>query len=372
MSFRKKISKSYANYKGYSLNKKVVVIESDDWGSIRSLNEGVVKKAMNKGFRLDNKFACYDGLERTTDLEHLFETLSSVKDREDNPAVITALTLTGNPDFDKINLSHGVYEFQELEKTYNYYNEPKLLDFWKKEGINKNLLFPQFHGREHLHPDHWLHVLKEGNGPERFAFENKSIFGLSYASRDNEFLAALEYRSEKEKLIIEERTIDGLALFEKIFGFRSVSFCPPQSIFGPHMHNLLVNNGVRYCQSGQHFEPTPPALMKKNYFWGQSSKECVDLKFWRRNCTFEPYNNLDKDHINSCLKDISIAFRFGKPAVINSHRINYTSRINPRIRDFSLVSLKRLLERILVIWPDVLFINSAQLAAKLDMNLIKS
>jgi hypothetical protein len=48
--------------------------------------------------------------------------------------------------------------------------------------------------------------------------------------------------------------------------------------------------------------------------------------------------------------------------VINSHRINYTSRINKKIRDFTLRELERLLVSILKKWPNVEFVNSSELA----------
>ena len=56
-----------------------------------------------------------------------------------------------------------------------------------------------------------------------------------------------------------------------------------------------------------------------------------------------------------------MAFRWGKPAVINSHRVNYSSGIFEENRDNSLRLLDALLKAIIKKWPEVEFMNSQQL-----------
>jgi hypothetical protein len=85
------------------------------------------------------------------------------------------------------------------------------------------------------------------------------------------------------------------------------------------------------------------------------------MKYWRRNCTFEPYKNLGSE-VENCIKEMEIAFRWNKPAVINSHRINFTSRITTKLRDKTLSDLEVLIIKILKKWPDVEFVNSSELA----------
>ena len=62
------------------------------------------------------------------------------------------------------------------------------------------------------------------------------------------------------------------------------------------------------------------------------------------------------------MKQMEIAFRWGKPAVINSHRINFTSRLKSDLRDRTLTDLNNMFSRMLKKWPDIEFVNSAQLA----------
>ena len=83
---------------------------------------------------------------------------------------------------------------------------------------------------------------------------------------------------------------------------------------------------------------------------------------WRRNCLFEPSRNQNFDWVGKCLSEIEIAFRWGKPAVISAHRENFIGSIFEENRLQSLEKLELLLTKVFQKWPNVQFINSAQLA----------
>lgn len=361
MNLKTQLAKNYINFRGWKTNRKIVVIESDDWGSIRIASKDALKKISKLAPQaLISKFTQLDGLEKTQDLELLFEVLSKFRDSQGNHPVITALALTSNPDFQKIKDSNFEFHSELITETYNKYGENKLFEFWKKEGITNNLLYPQFHGKEHLHPERYLERIANINDIEHRAFLNNSIIGGGLGrSRSHNFMAAFEYHNEQDKRYIEKRTAEGLEEFETLFGFKSKSFCPSQSIYGEHIYDVLKCHGVEAIQAGQQFIPEKLSLKKTNHYWGDTTPN--GLIFWRRNCTFEIYNGNQFDHVDQCLKEIEIAFRWGKPAVINSHRINFTSRINSIIRDKTLLDLENLFKVILNKWPDVEFMNSQQL-----------
>jgi len=95
------------------------------------------------------------------------------------------------------------------------------------------------------------------------------------------------------------------------------------------------------------------------FHWlGQKNK--YSQRFITRNCFFEP-SEKSKDWVDSCLKDIEIAFRWYKPAVISSHRVNYIGALNKSNRDNGLTQLKQLLRSMLKKWPEVEFMTSDQL-----------
>jgi hypothetical protein len=359
LTLRDKIAKNYINFRGWKTNRKIVVIESDDWGSVRMAGKNAWETLSQKYPQVQNhKFLKYDGLEKKEDLEHLFELLSKFEDFKNHSPVITALALTSNPDFTKI-AETNIYHSESIKDTYNNNGDAELFNFWVNNGIKKNLLYPQFHGKEHLFPERYLPRALDSNDIEHDAFVNKCIFGIDNTTRKKNFLAALEFQNETEKKNIEKRTADGLNEFKDLFGFNSKSFCPSQSVYGDHIFTVLKANGVAAIQAGQQFSPDDLQLKKINHNWGDKTSN--GLLFWRRNCTFEPYKSDSFDHVNKCLSEIEIAFRWGKPAVINSHRINLTSRLRTDLRDRTFTDIERLLRSILKKWPNVEFVNSAEL-----------
>lgn len=320
------------------------------------------------GFRLqDSLFTSMDGLERTSDIENLFGVLSKFKDHQGNFACFTALCLLANPDFEKIeNNGFRSYFYEPIKKTYLNYGEAELLSLWKKQGIPSNLMYPQFHGREHLNYSRWLKQVKQNGTQERVGFDHKSVLGIRSSGKlpENNFMAAFEGVSEGEQKDINSAIIDGLDLFKSTFGFASKSAMPSQSIITEESKKVLKAEGVDYLQCGQHFKPDQNGLKKVDLWWGHT--DTYGLRYWRRNCSFEPYKGETTDHINDCLNEIKIAFQMSKPAVISTHRINFTSRVDPLLRDKSLKLLEKLLKEIQKKWPDALFINSAQLGNIID------
>lgn len=363
MNIKTKLAKNYINFRGWKTNRKIVVIESDDWGSIRMPSKQIVDELKKKYPLSNNKFTELDGLERTTDLTELFSLLKKHKDKNNNHPVITACSLVANPDFKKIEESQFTnYYYETIEDTYNDYGESELIALWKDKGIKENLLYPQFHGREHINHFKWLNVLQSGNQMELEAFEKRSLLGLSGSLTTSKelYMAAFEAHSQFEKELVLKATIDGLEKFKEIFGFNSISFVPSQSKQFEEINQTLVKNGVLFSQAGQYFTPKGDGNFKKvDRFWGDKDK--YGMIFWRRNCNFEPFKD-NSNEIEKCLSEIEIAFRWGKPAVISSHRINFTSRIDKIHRDKCLDKFDQLLTRITKKYPDVEFLNSAQLA----------
>jgi hypothetical protein len=65
--------------------------------------------------------------------------------------------------------------------------------------------------------------------------------------------------------------------------------------------------------------------------------------------------------VEDCLKEIEIAFKWKKPAVISTHRVNFISGIVPNNSTKGLRELKRLLQTVMTKWPEVEFMTSAEL-----------
>jgi hypothetical protein len=66
------------------------------------------------------------------------------------------------------------------------------------------------------------------------------------------------------------------------------------------------------------------------------------------------------------MKQIETAFRWNKPAIISSHRVNYCGHIDPNNREIGLSALKNLLDQIVNKWPDVEFMAADELLENLE------
>jgi hypothetical protein len=99
------ISSNLINYKGWKTNKKIVVFESDDWGSVRMPSVETYKTLKQNGIQVDKSPYCkFDSLASEYDLDYLFSTLLKYKDNKGNSPIITANTVIANPDFEKIKI----------------------------------------------------------------------------------------------------------------------------------------------------------------------------------------------------------------------------------------------------------------------------
>ena len=99
---------------------------------------------------------------------------------------------------------------------------------------------------------------------------------------------------------------------------------------------------------------------KTFHYLGQTNKH--HQKYLMRNCFFEP-SLKGFDWIASCLNDIDSAFRWHKPAVISTHRVNFIGALHSTNRDNGLKQLKQLLSILVKKYPEIEFMDSAQLGS---------
>ena len=109
--------------------------------------------------------------------------------------------------------------------------------------------------------------------------------------------------------------------------------------------------------------PIPGKAFKKKYrYTGQ--KNIDNQCYFVRNGLFEPSVMPNVDWVSKCMQSIAIAFKWGKPAIISTHRINFAGRLSSEQRDKNLKMLEQLLFEIHKKWPEVNFTDSASLLQK--------
>lgn len=358
------LKKHIINSKGKKVSDRILIIESDDWGSIRIPNKRVQEYLVQQNLiNLNDPFSRYDCLESAQDIEYLYEVLSGHKDSLGNNPVITMNMIMANPDFEKIKINKfEKYYFEEFTKTYEKYYPNQNTFYSICKGIENNLIHPQFHAREHLNTLQWL--LRLQNQDERFlkAFEVGcfAIEDLQVSNHRANLMASYDYQSVEELEFIKFGIEQGLQMFESIFGFSSKTSIAPCYVWNNSIENKLHECGIKGIQSSYIQQKNSNGRFER--IWHKSGEEnkCRQ-KYFVRNVTYEPALNNRVNWVKKAMESIEIAFLWRKPAIVSSHRINYVGSISENNRIKSLEQLDDLLNKIIKKWPDVVFINSEQL-----------
>lgn len=372
MNLINSIKNNISNLPGWSTNRKIIVIESDDWGSIRMPSRSVYNKLLDAGLNLNGgdglRYSLYDSLEAQSDLELLFEVLDSCRDFNNASAVFTAISVVANPDFEKIRESdYQEYYYEPFTETLKKYNSREITyELWK-EGISNHIFIPQFHGREHLNVPAWMRALRENDYETKLAFNMGMWSFVPKSSNLNgiEYEAAFQMSEVSDLEIHKKILMDGLNLFEEVFGYKAEYFVPPNGHINNKLNLICWEKGIKYRSVSKiQKEVVGYGQTRKKIHWlGQ--KETNGIRYITRNCFFEP-SQQGIDWIDSCLNGIKTAFRWNKPAIISTHRVNYIGIHDPLNRGNGLKELKQLLKTIKRYWGNVEFLTTDQLGSLIN------
>jgi len=372
------LARHLTNMPGWRTKRKILVIESDDWGSIRMPSREVYEKCLRFGYRVDKiSYEKYDSLLSGNDLELLFDLLGNFKDRKGNHPIITANCVVANPDFIRIERDNFKnYYYELITETFKSYPAHSTnFRIWQ-EGIEKKIFYPQYHAREHLNVSFFMNALLKGDRDAHFGFSNRmpGCITIGDAITGNHYVEPTRYGSLQDKEQKLAIFLEGLDIFEKLFGFRSVTIIPPNYIWSPDFNSAVFARGVKVFQGIRKFcEPVPGGKNRyHSHYFGK--KNNLGQIYLVRNVIFEPsmFSLGITDPVDRCLSDINIAFKLNKPAVVTSHRINYVGFIHEYNRDKSLRMLRNILTTALVKWPEIEFMTSAELGilikSEIDLN----
>lgn len=362
MQIKEYLSRLHTNLSGKKVKDKIIVIESDDWGGIRIPSKSVRDKLDKQGIPLSKyPYTRYDGLETSEDIDALANVLSRHQDAGGRSPCLTMNYVLQNPDFKAIAKDDfSKYYGESIEDTYrNYTASDHVLNKVKQASLD-NLFLPQYHGREHVNVTCWLEVLKKDHRVFKLAFNNK-FFGLGRgAVPDVNFNIQATYDTIDTQYALESlRT--GATLFQKIFGYQSKSFIANNFVWSDHWNGELKKLGVSHFQ-GMKYQLLPKSMndtKRKRMLHYNGELNSYSQLYTVRNCEFEPsVSGLGHE---KALNEIRQAFVLGQPAIISSHRVNFTSRIDQKQRDLNLSKLDHLLKKAIRRWPDVIFMSSEEL-----------
>ena len=361
------------NLPGWRTRRKLVVFAVDDYANVRLASPIARDRLTAAGVPLSGRFDHLDTLETRADLEALFEVLASVKDHHGKPAIFTPYALAANPDFEAMTGTPTDYRLEPVTTTFarRAAEDPNAYEgawaLWQ-QGMRSNLLAPQFHGREHLNVALIEKKLQRHDADLRANFENRSVVGLTEEPTmpGVGFTHAFGFVDRADIIRHREIIAEGLRLFEQVYGLRSVTFTPPAQELHPALYPALEELGVqaihkpfytlRRIEAGR-------TIREVNFLGRRKGQKHVNIV---RNVVFEPTGSQSRDSVALALRQVAAAFRWGKPAIISSHRVNFCGHIDPANRRAGLQALKQLLQAIVRRWPDVEFIGAGDLAQRID------
>lgn len=348
----------------WSTKRRIIVIQSDDWGSVRMpSNEICEKLSKDNMLDLSDPYNRFDTLESEKDITALLNVLSSVKDSKGRHPVITANCLMANPNFDLIRSNgYNSYHFEPVYATFERYNQSDAWVLWKK-AIEHGFIYPQFHGREHVNVSFWLQALRSDMPGVRHACDY-GVFGAKYKAlntKKQNFQEGWDYRTGADEAIVNQSIDEGLKMFRDIYGFDAVSATPPAYLWGRSAEVVLKMEGVRgiQCIKLRKF-PVAENSFFKNKLIFSGKRNTLGLQYIPRNAFFEKSQS-SLWNAAGCLRRIDDTFRQNQPVVIGAHRLNFIGGLNERNRTENLKEFKWLLHTIVSKWPDVEFMDTGEL-----------
>ena len=368
-SIKENLILNIKNLFGWKTKRKIVVFSVDDYGNVRVDSKQARTNMDAAGMKIFSRFDLLDTLETKQDLEQLYAVLDSVKDKNGRPAVFTPFALPCNIDFEKMAAeNYGQYHYEMLPVTYEKLSklQPEAYqnawNLWK-DGIAKGFLKPQFHGREHLNLAIFNDKLQHKDPELLTALKNRSFTSISdeaYPTMSS--TAAFDFWDVKENENFTSIIADGLDCFAKVYGYKSDYFTPPVYSIHDSLFKTLKENGIKYIDLGLVRKAHLGQNQYKSEFNYIGKKTNGRLTTIVRNVVFEPTEDRGIDWVAFTMKQIEAAFRWNKPAIISSHRVNFCGHIDPMNREKGLSALKKLLEEITRKWPEVEFMAADELA----------
>lgn len=365
MRLDKKLWYNFKNIPGWSTSRKILVIEADDYGSIYMPSKTVFNKLSKVDSSiLQSKYCKYDNLESSSDLESLLEALSVFKDINGQSAKLTPFFNPANPDIASIKKTGlASYKYFNYTKSQEFIYGNTDVDALWRNALQSNLLQPQYHGREHVNVPLLMQLLKNNPEFDKYFDENFYHPKVKLYPLFKSLRAAFFFREESEKMYLKKSLKEGITLFKDYFNYSPKVFCPSNGVFHDDFKSTLssegikavVESGVRKIPDGRGGQKT-----KRKFVFGKYEKQYNTLRY-SRNVVFEPNQTGIDKAVSKALNTMEQVYRWNKPAVIATHRVNFSGEFDEKNRSNGLKALKQLIMKAQAKWPEIEFMHSAEL-----------
>ena len=361
------------NLRGWRTPRKLVAFAVDDYANVRVASTEVRQRLIDTGMDLSSQMDRYDTLETKQDLEALFEVLDSVRDCRGSPAKFTAYALSANPDFSRIRADSERYFPELVPDTFARLASEQqdaydgAWEFWQ-EGMQRGLIQPQCHGREHLNVELFERKLRSGAPDLLASIQNDSLAGVDGdpSMPGVGFTHAFGLHDAASLPRHREILADSFDCFEAVWGFRSATFTPPAQQLHPSLYEIAEGAGTLSIDKPLRCaRPMGDGTRRRevNRSGRQAPQNHLTVV---RNVVFEPGKEMGFEPVERAMQQVAAAFRWRKPAIISSHRVNFCGHLDENNRKNGLAALQTLLGRITARWPDVEFVGVDDVVREMD------
>jgi hypothetical protein len=302
---------------------KAVVIESDDWGLAAWVADEQAHRVLadTPVFRSPaGRIYGRSTLESAADVRALGELLLRYRGGDGFPPVWQANTIMAAPDFAR--LAPPLFEGDTLPVV-----DACELSRWVRPGLQEAVdtaieagwWWPELHGLHHVPVDAWLGALRRGAADARRAHAQQCLV-CEAADVSGEYAA-----TETPQRITEN--LDGaIARFEKRFGRKPTSFCPPDYRWDARLETLAEARGLTTFQGRSERPDRRPVHIRRWIDGLRWPERAPRLFFLPPRIAFEPRGSAapaGPAGLESALQHVRAAWRRGQPAVLSTHRANY-------------------------------------------------
>jgi glycosyltransferase involved in cell wall biosynthesis len=332
----------------------LLIFESDDWGLDRRASSERLKAFGRPGPRADEE------LETVEDMRRLFDVLDGHRDATGRPAAFTANVVVASPDYDAITRDR-----YEVYREIPISRREDLRLAWR-EGVERGVFCAELHGRRHFSVEEWMADLRGDVAGARALCSEHRHGGLSLLEGQSQRYHT-EYLTWRTGVESDERTLTlelkgSLDILEELSGRRPTSTIAPHYVFFSRIEKAWREAGLRFVQ-GAHYQ----VLRGQAGEYGHDSvshalgeRSRSGLLYLSRSVRFEPRPERPHQGIASALAAIRSCFEQGIPAVVDTHRVNFTGRY----RDGALHELGELLDALRPLRP--LFLTTGELGEAIE------
>jgi hypothetical protein len=310
----RRITRRARFWAAFRCREPVLVLESDDWGlRRRPAADLVAAHGRPSGWADEHS-------ETAEDLGRLSAVLNAHRDPRGRPAAMTLNVVTANPDFDAIEASgFEAYHDRPVDETM----APEALDALR-EGRAAGRFRLQLHGRAHLNRQRWLEDLANDHPGARALFEARVDGGLALVAEEawryhSEYLDWAADRPVGPDALVSWLT-PALATLERLGGERPRSTVAPHYVVTTEAEEAWDRLGIEFVQAAE-YRLRPDGRPRASYLGQRSPTGLVHLT---RTARFDPRPGRQGHHVAETATAIRRCFEQHLPAVVDTHRINYT------------------------------------------------